>query len=103
MKTIIYCKATECGVHSFFMVSNGQEYYLFSQDYRRGVQQYYSKGVSLDESINFSKSHKDSAIERTMSKIPMYIQYIEKEYGIAILERTKKRSRCCNFSMVRCG
>ena len=103
MKTMIYCKPTEQGVHSFFMINEGHEYYLFSQDYRKGVQEYYSKGVSLDESINFSKSHKDSAIERTMSKIPMYVKYIEKQYGIEVLEQTKKKNRCYNFNMNKCA
>lgn len=99
MKTTIYCVPRELGIHAFFMVNDGREYYLFSQNYRKGVQQFYSKGVLLDESINFSKAHKDSAIERTMSKIPMYVKCIEKEYGIEVLERTKKRSRYGNFNM----
>lgn len=103
MKTMIYCKPTECGVHIFFMIDNGHEYYLFSQDYRKSVQEYYSRGVLLNESINFSKSHKDSAIRRTMSKIPMYVKYIEKEYGIEILEQTKKKNRYGNFDMIKCA
>lgn len=102
MMTTIYCEQTERGVHSFFMVNDGYEYYLFSQNYRKGVQEYYSRGVSLNESINYSRAHKDSAIEHTMSKIPMYVKYIEKEYGIEVLEKTKKKNRYCNFSMNRC-
>ena len=76
MKTMIYCETVEHGVHAFFMRDRGEEYYLFSQDYRKGVQEYYSRGVLLDDSINFSKSRKDNAIIRTMSKIPMYVRYI---------------------------
>lgn len=103
MKTMIYCEPTERGVHSFFLVNDGHEYYLFSQDYRKSVQEYYSKGVLLNESMDFSRSHKDSAIVRTMSKIPMYVKYIEKEYGIEIFEQTKKKSRYCNFNMIKCA
>lgn len=93
MKTMIYCEASDRGTHSFFMICEGREYFLFSQDYRKGVQAFYHKGLRLDESLDFSKAHKDTAIERTMSKIPMYIRYIEKEYGIEVLEQTKKRNR----------
>ena len=93
MKTMIYCKTPKKGVHAFYMVNEGETYYLFSQDYRRGVQVFYHRGVRLDESLDYSKAHRDAAIERTMSKIPMYIKYIEKEYGIEVLERTKKKNR----------
>lgn len=101
VKTMIYCEPTEQGVHSFFLVTEGQEYYLFSQNYRKGVHAYYSKGVSLVEAINYSKTHNDNALIRTMSKLPMYIKYIEKEYGIEVLERTKRKRRCSScFEMV---
>ena len=93
MKTMIYCEMPEKAVHTFYMLNEGKIYYLFRQDYRRGVQDFYHKGVLLDESLDYSKAHKDTAIERTMSKIPMYIKYIEKEYGIEVLEQTKKRNR----------
>ena len=93
MKTMIYCETPQKAVHAFYMITEGGTYYLFSQDYRKGVQEFYHKGVRLDESLDYSKAHKDAAIERTMSKIPMYIKYIEKEYGIEVLEQTKKRSR----------
>ena len=101
MKTKIYCETSIKGAHSFFMINNGQEYYLFSQDYRKGVQEYYSRGVSLDEAINFAKSRKDNAIRRTMSKIPMYVKYIEKEYGKEVLEQTKRKNRYNNI--VKCA
>lgn len=103
MKTIIYCKTAEKTVHSFFIINEGQVYYLFSQDYRKGVQAFYHKGVRLDESMDFSKAHNDAAIERTMSKIPMYIKYVEKEYGIEVLERTKKRNRYSNNNIKICA
>lgn len=93
MKTMIYCEPTDRGVHSFFMSNNGREYYLFSQAYRKGVDEYYGKGVLFCDAMKYSKAHNDSAIIRTMSKIPMYVRYIEQEYGIEILDRTKKKSR----------
>lgn len=103
MKTMIYCKTAEKAVHSFYMINEGKVYFLFSQDYRKGVQEFYHKGVILNESLDFSKAHKDTAIERTMSKIPMYIKYIEKEYGIEVLERTKKRNRFAGNNLHICA
>lgn len=101
MKAKIYCEPIERGTHSFYLTVDGQQYYLFSQNYRRGVQEYFSKGVSIYESMNYSKTHRDEALIRTMTKIPMYINYIEKEYGVQVLEQTKKKNvknyRFCAF------
>lgn len=91
MKTIIYCEPTSKGVHSFYVHSNDGDFFLFSQNYRKGVQIYFGKGVHLDEAYNFSKSNHDNAIIKTMNKLPMYIRYVEKEYGIAILNQTMKK------------
>lgn len=93
MKATIYCEPTAKSVHSFFLITSGTTYFLFSQDYRKGVHEYYKNGVRLDEATNFSRSHRDNAIRRTMTKIPIYIKYIEKEYGIEILEQTKKKNK----------
>jgi len=103
MKTMIYCETQGKAVHAFYMLSEGEIYYLFSQGYRKGVQAFYHKGVRLDESMDYSKAHKDTAIERTMSKIPMYIKYIEKEYGIEVLEQTKRRNRSTGNNLRICA
>ena len=103
MKPVIHCKVTRPGIHSFYMISDGHSYYMFSQDYQKSVHEYFSKGVSLDKAIDFSKSHKDSDVMRTMSKIPMYIKYIECEYEIKVLERSKKKSRRTKTAMKKCA
>ena len=103
MKTMIYCEPTQKGVHSFYLILDGQEYYLFSQNYRKGVHDYFSKGVSLNESMNYSKTHNDSAVMRTMSKLPLYIRYIEKEYEIEVYERTKRRNKLYNTCQKKCA
>jgi len=106
MKEMIFCKPTGKGIHSFYLETSDRIYFLFSQDYRKGVQNYYSSGVRIDESFNYGKSHGDSAITRTMEKVPIYIRYIEKEYGIEILEKTRKkssRSRNYRYETVRCA
>lgn len=102
MTAMIYCVKNR-GTHSFFMFFGRQKYYLFCQNYRKGVQEYYSKGVSLNESINFSKSHNDSAIIKTMSKIPMYIRYVEKEFGIEVLKQTMKKNQYYGYNLNKCA
>ena len=99
MKATIYCEPTSKGVHSFYLIASGTEYYLFSQDYRKGVHEYFGKGVRIDKATDFSKSRRDAAIMRTMTKIPMYIRYVEKEYGVEILERTKRKNRRSSYRL----
>ena len=59
MKEMIFCKPTGKGIHSFYLETSDRIYFLFSQDYRKGVQNYYSSGVRIDESFNYGKSHVD--------------------------------------------
>ncbi|MCR5665185.1 MAG: hypothetical protein K6G01_00010 [Eubacterium sp.] len=90
--TTIYCKTTAKGTHSFYLVFAGEEYYLFSQDYRKGVFEYYRNGVELNKAMQRSKAHYDTAILKTMDKLPIYIKYIEREYDIVVLEQTKRKA-----------
>ena len=92
MKTKIYCVVTAKGVHSFYLQHENIRYYLFNQNYRKSVQRYYSKGVSLADATNFNKAHHDEALMNTMEKLPSHIRYIEKEYGIAVYKKTKVKN-----------
>lgn len=104
MKATIFCETSAKGIHTFFLSIDGQRYYLFNQDYRKGVQEYFGRGVSINEAMNYSRSHNDSAVVRTMSKIPMYVKYIEKEYTIEVFEQTKKRnSKSYRCRELRCA
>ena len=93
MKNTIYCKTMSKGVHSFYLKVNGKEYLLFTQSYRRGVNDYFKKGICIEQATDFGRSKFDSAVMRTMSKIFMYVKYIEKEYDIQILKQTIKRNK----------
>lgn len=99
MKSYIICKSTEQAKTSFYLVFDNNEHYLFTQNYRKGVKDYFMNGVTINEALDTSKGRFDSALMRTMEKMPAYIRYIEKEYGITILRQTKKkeeRSRMMN-------
>lgn len=102
MKTMIYCREKQRGEHNFFLTTGKETYYLFSQKYRKGVNRYFAKGVTINESMAFAKGRYDKAIMNTMTKLPLYIRYIEKEYGIEVYEKTrKKRLQANDFS--RCA
>lgn len=103
MKTMIYCRATAQGIHSFYVVCEGREFFLFSQNYRKGVHSYFNKGVRLDEAYDYSKTNRDSAIIKTMNKLPLYIKYIEREYGITILNQTKIRNQTLHYRKRLCA
>ena len=78
MKSTVYCTPTDKGIHTFYLVTEGYEYYLFRQNYRKGVNEFFRDGVDLDRALDFTRARHDEAVIRTMSKLPMYIKYIEK-------------------------
>ena len=93
MKAYVYCKPTAKGIHSFYLVYEGEDYFLFSQKYRKGVQRYFSGGVSLKQAFDYRTAHYDEAIMRTMGKLPVYLRRTEKENCIAVLDQTIAKDR----------
>ena len=43
MANTIYCETTAKGVQSFFINANGETHFLFSQNFRRGVKEYFER------------------------------------------------------------
>ena len=101
MKSTVYCTPTDEGIRTFYLVTEGHEYYLFRQNCRKGVSEFFRDGVDFDRALDFTKARHDEAVIRTMSKLPMYIKYIEMCYGVEALRATAKRNnvmrgrRCC--------
>lgn len=89
---IIYCINGKNKDLHFFLRNGREEYYLFTQPYRRGVNSYYAKGVELNKALDHSRGNHDTALIKTMNKLPRYIIYIEKEYGIQVFNKTKRRN-----------
>lgn len=90
MAAKVYCRKVK-SLHTFYLVTDEGEFFLFNQAYRKGVHEYFSHGVHLDKALDHSKSRTDNALAKTKDKLPMYIKYVEKEYGISILNRAKSR------------
>ena len=93
MRCTIICRPTDTGMHSFYLTTGNASYFLFSQHFRCGVNRYFSDGVRLDEAMDFSRAKGDSAIIRTMEKLPSHIRYIEREYDIRVLDKTIKKAK----------
>lgn len=90
MKHSIFCKTTAKGEQSFYLRSDAKTYYLFTQNYRASVKQHYAGGVSVNRALDYS-SGIGKSVRKTMEKLRAYIPYVEKEYGICVLDKTQKK------------
>lgn len=93
MKPVVYCVENYRGTDTFYLVTNSGRYFLFQQDYKSGVHNYFSKGLRLDEALDFTKCKRNKAIYKTITKLPAYIKSAETENGIIVLERTMRRAQ----------
>jgi hypothetical protein len=80
-------------MHEFYISADGTEYYLFTQAFRRSVDEYYRQGVIIDKAISHGIGRKDRAIHKTMDKLKLYIRYIEAQEEIVLLRKTGKKMR----------
>ena len=55
--------------------------YLFSQKFSKGVFEFFRNGRSTGEIRNFKKWNVNSRLDKTITKLPMYMRYVQKEYA----------------------
>ena len=91
-KATIYCRTTAKGVQTFYVVVDGDEHFLFSQHYRVGVRNYFRNPKSIDQALDFSCAKGNAALVHTMEKLPSYIRYVEREFGIEVLKKTHRKN-----------
>ena len=104
----IFCKTESFNQIGFYLQSKGKTYFLCYQRFYKSVWDYFAGGVELD--ALFSKSGKHSyAVRAVKAKLPAYIEYVEREEGVRVLDKTiakgngqigaKKRreSKVCNY------
>ena len=89
MNAKIICKTVEKGQQAFFVKAEGKEYFLFQQDFRKSVKDFFQNGVNVNGVNDYSSAH-STAVRKTLDKLPTYLHYIEKEYGIEIYKKTKE-------------
>lgn len=100
MANFIYSRTTSKDKQTFYLVSQGHEYYLFTQKFYRGVKTYFHNKVILKDALDMSKPHRDTALLRTKRKLLTYIKHVEKEYNLIILKQTSNKNN--NYNKIAC-
>ena len=90
MKNYIYCTTTAKGEQTFYLMTQGRKYFLFVQAYRRSNKKVFEQGISLFD-LRKLKKHHSYSVRHTAEKIPAHIRYIEQEFGIIVMEMTKRK------------
>ena len=93
MVNYIYAKTTGKGKQSFYLLSNGWEYYLFTQKFFKSVRDFFLNKVLLDVALDKTKSNRNVALLKTMERLFLMIKYVEKEFDLIILEQTAKKNK----------
>ena len=99
MKAKIYC-IRQNDKQLFYVSKNGKDYYLFSEKSRKVVDNFFSKPLTYDEATDFSKARRNFYVMNTMKKIPSYVRYIEKYYGIVLTNKGQKRANNEKYSRI---
>lgn len=93
----VFCRTTNKGEQSFYLLVDRAEYYLFTQGYRRSNKKYFERGISLEDLYKFSRTNSTSA-RMTLEKLQKFIPYIEKEYGLVLRNQTRRKASRGNKS-----
>ncbi len=64
---------------NFYMIFKKMKLYLFSQQFTKGVYEYFKNGRSENEIRSFKNWGKNPRLDKTLSKIPMYKKFALKE------------------------
>lgn len=91
--TTIHCVPGNEGRSLSFFVKQGDEsHFLFMQNFNSTAYDFYKHGVSLEKAMSFKygKKLKCSLMTKVSEKIRRYLKYIEKEYDMVILNKTRK-------------
>ncbi len=86
MQTKIYCRPVAQDVHEFYLVADGDKYYLFEQRFVMANHLYFKGGVAVEDLGNFSKATAVT-VRNTLEKLPKYVKKIEKRYGLNLLQK----------------
>jgi hypothetical protein len=101
MKNYIYCTTTAKGEQTFYLMAQGKKYFLFVQAYRRSNKEVFEQRISLFD-LRKLKKHCSYSVRHTATKLPAFIRYIEQEYGVHVLEMTKrKQAKAYNRKLMR--
>ena len=63
----------------FFLNADAGRFFLFSQNFSKGVYSFFQKGKSEIEIKTFKKWNRNPRLDKTIEKIPLYTKYVRKE------------------------
>ncbi|MCD7749181.1 MAG: hypothetical protein LUH42_03910 [Oscillospiraceae bacterium] len=63
----------------FYLVTGGRTIYLFTQDYTKGVYEFFRNGRSVNELRQYRKWNRNPRLDKTIEKIPLYRSYVLRE------------------------
>ncbi len=75
MKTKIIVEKEYNKLH-FYLLSRNRKSYLFTQRYTKGVYNFFRFGRSENEIRAYKKWNRNQRLDKTIEKIPMYVQYV---------------------------
>lgn len=64
---------------NFYLNSDAGRLYLFAQEFSKGVYVYFKNGRAEAELRQFNKWNLNPRLDKTITKIPMYIRHLLKE------------------------
>ncbi len=62
----------------FYLHTAGKRFYLCSQKFTREVYEFFRQGRSENEVRSFHMWNRDLRLDKTITKLPMYIHYVLK-------------------------
>ena len=64
---------------NFYLVKEGKTHYLFTQNYTKGVYDFFKHGRSANELRQLKNWRKNPRLDKTIEKIPIYRTYVMRE------------------------
>lgn len=92
MQAKIYCKPVAKDIHEFYLIADGEKYYLFEQKFYMSNHYYFKNGVAVKDVGDFSKA-KTVTIRNTLEKLPKYLKKVSRRYGVEIKNKSQSKPR----------
>lgn len=90
MKARVYCNTRNTGFQEYYLQTEKECYFLFTQHDKKSSRLLFSQGVLLCEIFDYSKRN-SFVVRKTKDKLKKIIPQIERRHGITILDRNSKR------------
>ena len=76
----IIIKKTPDMIHFYWTINSIGKLYLFSQKFSKGVFDFFCKGRAITEVLHFKQWNRNPRLDKTITKLPIYMKYAWKEH-----------------------